>query len=84
MTITETIERAAQQFSVTVESILSGQKCRNAHVVCAREWIIAQHPEMSDNELSKAMGYAQHSSVTHARTRMKKTPIHNVDTEIKA
>ena len=76
-TVETTIAEAAEKYGVAVADILAGQRCRNAHVVCAREWVIGQHPDVSDNELSKALGYAQHSSVTYARRRLKKTPIHN-------
>ena len=68
--ITDTIAQAAAKFGVAAADILSGRRCRNAHVLVAREWIIAQHGEMSDNALSKAMGFKNHSSVTNARRRI--------------
>jgi len=68
--IQDTIAEAAEKFGVAAVDILAGRKCRNAHVLVAREWIIAQFPEMSDNALSKLMGYKNHSSITHARRRL--------------
>lgn len=76
--IQRTIEEAAEKFGVTVAEILSGRH-RNAHVVCAREWIIEQHPDESDNALSKALNLKTHSTVTYARRRIekRKNTIHN-------
>ena len=70
MTIDETIAQAAEKFGVSRDNILAGRKCRNAHVLCAREWIVGQFPDMSANALSKAMRYANHSSILAVRKRL--------------
>lgn len=78
MNIEETINEAASRFGVTVTEILSGRH-RRAHVICAREWIIEQHPNVSDNALSKALHLKTHSTVTYARQRIRAriNTIHN-------
>lgn len=78
MTIEETIDQAAKKFGVTVAQIKAGRH-RNAHVICAREWVIEQHPEESDNALGKALGMKSHATVLYARRRIaaRKMSIHN-------
>ena len=77
--IESTIHDAATRFGVPVEAILAGRKCRNAHVVCAREWIIRQHPEMSSKEMAHHLRMANHSSVLSIRKRLQVSLSNTVD-----
>lgn len=75
MTIDETIDTASAKYGVLRASITRGGRVKTAAVVRAREWIIARHPEMGAGELSRALGFRDHSGILAIRKRIASTAI---------
>lgn len=79
--IETTIERAAELFKVPVAAITAGGKIKTPRVICAREWVIHRHPEISARALAKAMGYSNHTVILSARKRLGVDCENTVDTD---
>lgn len=70
--IDATVARAAEMFNFLPEELLQGGIERGRAITAAREWIVAQHPDMSDYALARAMNYSNRSVIWHMRRRIAK------------
>lgn len=71
MTIDQTIEAAATKFGVDRRAIVRGGFRKGGNITKAREWIVSQHPEMGVGELSRALGFYDHSGIVLMRKRIQ-------------